>query len=393
MYNFDKIHDRASSQCYKYNALKMVYGRDDLIPLWVADMEFGIAPEIEQAIQERVAHPIFGYNFPNPDFYESFINYVDKNHHWKLNSEWLQMSPGIVPAINFFVDMFTEVGENIVIQEPVYPPFHEAVVSHDRTLLINNLQEENNNYSIDFTDLEENLKEAKMFIFCSPHNPLGKVWSRDDLLKIGRLCKKHDVLLVCDEIHNDLVYKEHNHIPIAMLEDFSDFTITLMAPSKTFNIAGLQSSVMIAPNKVIKDRLFEYFFKYHIFGSNSVGNSAFQAAYKVGEPWLKELMAYLEESADYLVKRVNAMKYISVKKPEATFLAWINFKDTGLNDEELANFCKNRAGLALNAGLAFGEAGSGYMRLNFGCQRELLVKALDQLEDALNTLEQDRIKN
>ncbi len=385
-YDFDKIYDRKGSGCFKYDAMKIMYGRDDLLALWVADMDFAVAPRIMEQIQTRLNHPIFGYNFKKDDHFASFKTYIAKRHDWDLDSSWLQMSPGIVPAINFMVKIFTELGDKITIQQPVYAPFKEAVVAHKRGLLVNNLLEENGQYTIDFADLDRKLAKSKIFIFCSPHNPVGRVWTKTELLEIGRLCKKHKVLVFSDEIHNDLVYPGAKHISLASLEDFSDFTIAMMSPAKTYNIAGLQASVIIAPNPVLFDKIRKYLFDIHVYGSNALGTIAFQAAYQYGQEWLEDLLIYLQGNRDYIYDRISEMSAVKMVKAQATYLAWLDFRETKLNDQELADFCINRANLALNAGVSFGSKGSGFMRLNFACPRSILVQAMDNLAQALKEL-------
>lgn len=388
-FDFDKIYDRKGSGCYKYDAMKAVYGRDDLLALWVADMDFAISPKILDTITKRFEHPIFGYNFKQADHFESFKNYVAKRHKWELDSNWLQMSPGIVPAINFMVKIFTEVGDSIVIQQPVYAPFKEAVVAHDRKLLINNLIEKDGVYTIDFEDLEQKISQSKIFIFCSPHNPVGRVWTEEELLKIGRLCKKHNTLIFSDEIHNDLIYPGAKHIPIASLEDFADFTITMMSPAKTYNVAGLQCSAIICPDDNLIEQIKKYLFNIHVYGSNAVGTVAFKAAYEHGEEWLQELLIYLKGNRDYVHNRIAKINGVKMNKSEATYLAWIDFRDLGLTDKELLDFCREKARLALNLGVSFGENGTGFMRLNFGCPRSILVEAMDNLEKAVKELKVD----
>lgn len=382
-YDFDTVIDRKKSCCYKYDAMKTMFGRDDLFALWVADMDFAVAPEIMHKIKERVEHPIFGYNFRGLEQYDNFIKYIEKYHNWKLEPEWLQMTLGVVPAINFMINILTKVGDKIVIQQPVYPPFKDAVVAHNRTLLVNTLVETDGYYTIDFEDLEKKLAESKLFIFCSPHNPVGRVWTKSELIKIGNLCEKHGVIIISDEIHNDLIFSEATHTPIAQLKNFADFTITLMAPSKTYNIAGLQTAIIICSNPDILDPIKKFLSDIHIFGSNAIGAIAFDAAYESGREWLKELLTYLEANRDYLFNRVSKMKGVKMLKPEGTFLAWLDFRETKLRSEELKDFCINKANLALNVGTFFGPSGSGFMRLNFACPRSLLVQAMDNLEKAL----------
>lgn len=385
-YDFDKVYDRKGSGCFKYDAMKIVYGRDDLLALWVADMDFAVPPQIMEEIQRRLQHPIFGYNFKQDDHFTGFKDYIAKKHSWDLESEWLQMVPGIVPAINFMVKIFTEVGDKITIQQPVYAPFKQAVCAHDRKLLVNNLIEENGQYTIDFADLDKKLAKSKIFIFCSPHNPVGRVWTKAELIEIGRLCKKHSVLVFSDEIHNDLVYPGSKHISLASLEDFSHFTITMMSPAKTYNIAGLQAAVIIAPNPNLFDQIRKYLFDIHVYGSNALGTIAFKAAYEYGQEWLEELLVYLQGNRDYIYSRIAQMPKVKMAKSEATYLAWLDFRESKLTDEELADFCKDKAGLALNAGVSFGSKGSGFMRLNFACPRSILVEAMDKLQQALEEL-------
>jgi len=385
-YDFDTIIDRKNSGCFKYDAMKMVYGRDDLLALWVADMEFAIAPEILSKIKERIEHPIFGYNYKDDTQYSNFINYVEEHHDWKLDPSWLQMSPGIVPAINFMVKIFTNPGQRILIQQPVYTPFKDAVTANDRTLVVNNLIETDGYYTIDFDDLDKKLENCKIFIFCSPHNPVGRVWTKEELLKVGALCQKHKVILITDEIHNDLIFSESTHTPIAKLNDFAEFTITLMAPSKTFNIAGLQSAIIICSNPKLLDPIKKFLTDVHIFGSNAIGAVAFDAAYERGGEWLKELLTYLEANRDYVFERISKMKGVKMLKPEGTFLAWLDFRENNISNRGLQNFCIHEAKLALNAGISFGKPGSGFMRLNFGCPRSILVQAMDNLERALKRI-------
>lgn len=384
-YDFEQMIERKNSGCFKYDAMYRLYnGRSDLIPLWVADMDFAVSPEIITAIKQRLDHPIMGYNWNEPEYHQPFVDYVKNNHQWEIKSEWLLMSPGIVPAINFLILALTEQGDKIMVQHPVYNPFDEAITSHHREVVVNDLVESDGSYTIDFLDFEEKVKNGvKIFILCSPHNPIGKVWKENELIKMAHICKKYNVLMISDEIHNDLVYKPYKHISIGSKQDYKDNIITLMAPSKTFNIAGMGASYIIIPNQFLRDKVFQYFMDIHIFGPGTLGLTACNAAYKYGKPWLEELLVYLQDNIDYLYKRINSINGLKMKKPEATFLAWIDFRELGLSDEEICHLCIE-ANLALNSGISYGNNGSGFMRLNFGCPRSVLKQAIDNLEKVIN---------
>ncbi|MBN2830611.1 MAG: pyridoxal phosphate-dependent aminotransferase [Candidatus Cloacimonetes bacterium] len=384
MYDFDKLHNRIGTGCYKYDALNLYYKRDDLIPLWVADMDFGTAPEITLAMEKRLQHPVYGYNFRLDSYYQAFIDWVQRRHGWSIEKDWICNSPGIVPGINFAVLEFTNPGDKIVIQEPVYTPFSGTVKDHLRTLEINELVNDNGEWRIDFEALDRQLQGAKMFIFCSPHNPIARLWTKEELLQIGRLCKKHNVLIFSDEIHNDLILSDNKHIPIATLEDFADFTISGFSPGKTFNIAGLMSAALIVPNSKLNKRLKNFMFKMHMFAINSFGMVAFEAAYTHGDAWLAELLTYLRNNSELVRQTLtNSLPYLQIAKQEATYLAWLDLRYTGLSCKELNKLLVEKAKVALSLGTEYGASGEGYMRLNFALPKAVLELALNRIVETL----------
>ncbi len=385
--DFDRLIDRRGSGCFKYDALKMMYQRDDILSLWVADMDFAVSPQILDALSNRLRHPVFGYNLRMKEFYDAAIFWAQKRYNWSIQKEWMICPPGVVPAINLAVLAYTEPGDKVLIQPPVYQPFFDAVTAHKRQLLTNPLILCEDLFVIDYDDLEAKLKEAKLFIFCSPHNPVGRVWTEDELLKIGRLCRKHGVKIVSDDIHADLLYPPFKHIPIASLEDFGDFTITCISPSKSFNIAGLGTAITIASDPELKKPLNDLNMDLHLYLGNSFGISALIAAYTLSETWLEELLVYLQKNRDYVHNTIKSrMPMLKTVLPESTFLTWIDFGALGLNDDELFDMLTNKAGVALDPGTKYGVEGSGFMRLNFGCPQSIVAEALAKIERTINSL-------
>jgi len=382
-YDFDTIYDRRGTGCVKTDGLEELFGKSDLLPLWVADMDFAIAPEIQEALEQRLKHPIFGYNYLLPSFYEAAVNWVKNHYNWQIKKEWLLYTPGIVTGINIAVETLTAPGDCILIQTPVYDPFYEAATLHGRRLLTNPLLLKDNRYEIDFTNLEMKLSQAKLFILCNPHNPGGRVWTQDELLAVGRLCAKYNVKVISDEIHADLIYDGYTHTAFASLENFADFCVTCYSPSKSFNLAGLCTSILVIPTREMFQKVEKYIQEMHLYLGNCFGNTALIAAYTKGEDWLHALLSYLQANRDFLKEYLTRnLPAIEMMEPEATFLAWLNCRKLNLNDDELQAILINEAGLALNLGRMYGEEGSGFVRLNFGCPRSLLEKACARLNKA-----------
>jgi len=386
-YDFDTVIDRRGSFCFKYDGLKEVYGRDDLIPLWIADMDFQVAPQIIAAMQQRLNHRIFGYNQRLPIYYETVINWAKKHYGYEPQENWIMTSPGIMPAINLAVMQLTEPGDGVLIQTPVYQPFFTAVTAHNRKLVTNPLIPENGHYEIDFVDFEKKLKEVKLFILCSPHNPVGRRWTEAELFKMGTLCRQYKVPIISDEIHSDLVYDGEGSLSIAALEGMLDNLIVCFSPAKSFNLAGLATSIIIAKNPELRLPLNTMLENLHLYMGNTFGIIALTAAYGQSEDWLEELLIYLQGNRDFLIQYIQSeIPQLKVNSPEATYLAWINFSNLGLSDEEVQKLLIEKAGLALEPGIKYGQEGSGYQRLNFGCPRKTLSIALERMKKAIKEL-------
>lgn len=379
-YDFDTVYNRKGSGCFKADALKMLYGKEDLLSLWVADMDFAIAPEIQEAFQKKLEHPIFGYNFRMNSYYETIINWIERRYLWQVKRDWILNTPGIVTAINVAVVTLTKPCDGILVQMPVYDPFFEAVKKNGRKLLNNQLKLIKGRYEIDFEDLEQKLKQSKMFILCNPHNPVGRVWTKQELLSIGHLCRKHKVIVISDEIHADIIYSGHKFIAFSSLEDFSTFTISCYSPSKSFNLAGLCTSAIIIPDAKIRKRFNAYVQTMHLFLGNTFGIIALQTAYDKGDSWLEALVTYLQGNRDYLCDYIEThLHQLQMIKPEGTYLSWIDCRRLRLTDNELLNILVEN-GLALSMGSTYGKGGSRFVRLNFGTPKAKLSQACVNLE-------------
>jgi len=384
-YDFDRITNRRGSGCFKYDGLNMIYGRDDLISLWVADMDFPVAPAIMEALQKRLDHGIFGYNLRLPVFYDTVLNWVEKQYGYKADGDWMLSTPGVMPAVSLAVTVLTEPGDGVLIQTPVYRPFHNAALDQGRVLLTSPLLLRDGRYEIDFDDFESKLKGAKLFILCSPHNPVGRLWSEAELRKMGQLCRQYGVTVISDEIHADLVYDGAKAVSIAALDDLADITICCMSAAKSFNLAGLATSVVLVKNPSLRQPLASAIEEYHLFMGNSFGIEATIAAYRDSEDWLQALLTYLEGNRAFLLDAFEReLPQLKMLKPEACYLAWIDFRALGLSDKAIADLLVNKARLALDPGLKFGEEGTGFQRLNFGCPRSVLAEAVDRLKKAIS---------
>ncbi len=378
---FDIIYNRRGSGCFKYDALKMLYGKDDLLSLWVADMDFTVSDQIQEALAARLNPPVFGYNLRLDDFYEAVINWQQRRFGWQVARSEIIAVPGIVPGIILSILSLTNPGDGVLIQTPVYRPFQDAVNDHGRRLICSALLNENGCYRIDWQDFELKLKEARLFILCSPHNPVSRVWSREELIRIGELCSKYKVRVFSDEIHQDIVYAGHQHIPLASLQDFQDICITGISPSKSFNVAGLATAVLLVSNPELFTRVNDLNQKMHLYLGNSFGIRALIAAYRDSEPWLCELLAYLEENRKLIMDFLGSeLPEIKLSPIEGSYLAWLDFRAWDLEESQLQAALVQKARLALDPGEKFGVEGSGFQRLNFGCPRSILMEALDRLK-------------
>jgi len=381
-YDFDELVNREDTNSIKYDGREKIFGKKDVIPLWVADTDFRTPGFITEAIRKRAEHEIYGYTF-RPDSYNEAIKYwLKTRHNWEIQKEWLHFSPGVVPAVALSVLGFTEPGDSVIVQPPVYFPFFSAVKDNDRELIENPLKPENGRYYMDFDDLERKIQPGtKMLILCNPHNPGGMAWTKDELRQVGEICMDHNVLVVSDEIHSDLIYSGHQHIPFASVsEEFAMNSITCMAPSKTFNVAGLSTSFVVIPNKKMFNRYDRLMEGTHLYGGNIFGAVALEAAYRNGENWLNQMMEYVKENYQFTEQYLKEnIPQIVPMKPEATFLVWLDFSDFGLKDADL-NHRLIKAGVGLNQGIQFGKQGKGFMRMNIGCPRSVLAEALKRIK-------------
>ena len=385
-YNFDKIVDRRGTDSVKYDLTGEVFGSNDLLPMWVADMDFEVPGFIREAIAARNDHPVLGYTFRPERFYESLTSWLKRRHQWDVLADQVSFSPGIVPALNMAVMEMTSPGDRIVVQPPVYFPFFSAVTNHGRELVYNQLVKREDTYQIDFDQLEQQFQQGvSMFFFCHPHNPVGRVWKRDELEQLAALCVKYNVLTVSDEIHSDLVLFGNKHIPLASLgKEIADLTLTCVAPSKTFNLAGLYTSAVIITNPLLKNRYDKVLDAVHVGGGNIFGQVAMEAAYAYGDEWLGQLLAYLEKNFTMLEEELEKHLPELVLSPlEATYLAWIDFSELNMPDQAIKELMIKEAKIGLNEGPMFGPGGEGHQRLNIAAPSEILKEGITRIVDAV----------
>lgn len=383
-FNFDRVINREATDSFKYDARQDTFGRADVIPLWVADMDFATPPAVSHALVERATHPIYGYTIYPDSLYDSLISWLKRRHGWDIKREWIVMCPGVVPSLHAAVMSFTKPGESVIVQPPVYFPFFSAVTNTGRQLVENPLRLENNHYTIDFDHLEQCAANARMLLLCSPHNPVGRVWRKDELERLLQIAKKHDLVIFSDEIHADLIYPDHKHHMLATLSGHTNNIVTAVAPSKTFNIPGLNLSALIIPDAANRRAVTEAFDTMHVSAANPFSIVAFEAAYRQGEAWLDALLAYLKETRDFVTSYLTAnLPQIHLIAPEGTYLLWLDCRSLGMNDAQLKHFFVRGAGVGLSPGILFGEAGSGFMRMNIGAPRRIIANALDNIVKAL----------
>ncbi|WP_411343573.1 MalY/PatB family protein [Paenibacillus sp. WLX1005] len=385
--HFDHPPQRQGTNSEKWDLLQNIFGTEDVLPLWVADMDYAIAQPVQNALQKSAEHAVVGYSFKSAGYHEALKNWMQHKHGWQIEDDWVVFTPGVVAALNFAVQTFTERGDKVVIQTPVYPPFYNVVKGHGRQLVESPLTRlDNGQYEMDFDHLERTLDESvKLFILCSPHNPVGRVWTRDELERLDALCSKYGIIVVSDEIHGDLVHEPNCHIPYAMLsESARNRSIVCTAPSKTFNIAGLNTSNIIIPNKELRDA---FALKINNFGVGSIsqfGAVATEAAYRGGQEWLEQCMAYIRCNMQYVQQYLaEHLPELSVNLPEATYLLWVDFRELQMEQKDLVSFLLHDARIALNDGRAFGVNGEGFMRMNLACSRSLLQEAMERLHRAM----------
>lgn len=382
--NFDLEINRTKYSSLKFDGRQSMFGNAEVIPLWVADMDFAAPFAITKALSERASHPIYGYTLYPESLYESLINWLELYHGWKdVHRDWIIMCPGVVPSLHASAIAFSEPGESIIVQPPVYFPFFSAVTSTNRNLTLNPLLIKNKRYNIDFNHLEECAKKARILFLCSPHNPVGRVWSKAELRNIIKIAEKYNLVVFSDEIHADLVFSENKHHMLATLSDNPSNIVTALAPSKTFNIPGLNLSALIIPDRKLRALVTKAFETLHMSASNPFSIVAFETAYREGESWLIKLLIYLQDTRDfveqYLIKYLPEIQLI---KPEGTYLLWLDCRKLGMNDAKLKQFFINKAGVGMSPGTLFGEGGQGFMRMNIGTPRHVIAKALENIRKA-----------
>ena len=384
-YNFDEVIDRSANRSAKYDERIKKFGTDDVIPLWVADMDFRTAQPIIDACRAKAEEGIWGYTSRPSSYFEAVQQWEVRRNNWKPDTALMSWSLGVVPSLSAIVRLFSKDGDKVLIQTPVYSEFYDVAEAWGRTVVENRLVEENGVWRIDFADFAAKVKQCSIFLLCSPHNPLGLVWDPADLKKMAELCIENGTLLVSDEIHSDLIFHGKRHTPTAALSpEIAGSTITCVSATKTFNLAGLQASTTIFPNAEMKAAFDKFWGRMDIHRNNAFSSVAVEAAYREGEEWLEQLLPYISGNFDYV--RDYCAKYIPrihPNCPDATYLMWLDCRELGMNNEELRDFFIRKAGLGLNEGYTFGRSLSGYMRLNAACPRSILEQAMRQLKAAV----------
>ena len=388
-YDFDEPIKRENTHSVKFDYTREYFGSIDLIPMWVADMDFRTPDFIMEAIRKRTEHEILGYSIRPESFYQAIINWYRQRQNWAIERDWILFSPGVVAALSMAVNAFSKEGEKVIVQPPVYHPFFSVVKENKRELVYNTLVEDDGYYRMDLDDLKKKIdRDTKLLLLSHPHNPVGRVWSPTELKELSDLCLENNIVILTDEIHSDLVLHPHVHTPLRTLSDeIADIAVTCVAASKTFNLAGLSSSAVIISNENLRTLFSHEVQKGHLYMGNIFGTIAMETAYSQGGDWLDQLLVYLKGNADLLVDyTASNLPGISVRPPEATYLAWLDMKNLGMKSKQLREFMTRDARIGCNDGPSFGPGGSGYQRLNFACPRSTLEKALHQLKQAVEKI-------
>ena len=394
-YDFDEICDRKKTDCYKWDLVQSIFGNEDIIPMWVADMDFAVAEPIVKALKKRAEHPFYGYTQPGEGVINAVVKRMWRKFKWKIEPEWIVFTPGVVPALHIAIRSLTHPGDEIILQEPVYHPFFPAVKGSGCQIVNNGLKLINSRYEMDFEDLERKFKpktgrlrnpgRIKAIVFCNPHNPVGRLWKRDEIVRMGEIVIGNGGTVISDEIHCEILFKGHKHIPFASISpEFEQNSIVCMSPSKTFNLAGLEISTIIIPNKKLRDN-FISIQSGIVPNPNLFGYAGLEAAYKLGDEWLEQVLDYLQDNLDflqdYLARRIPNIKII---QPQGTYLIWLDCRELGMDNLALRSFMRDNAKVGLEDGFIFGETGSGFVRMNIACPRSILEEALRRIESAVN---------
>lgn len=387
-YNFDEVVCRKHTDALKLEALAPRWGRTDLLPLWVADMDFKTPPFIVEVMKKRMECEVFGYTVKPESWYEAIISWQKRRHKWTITKEMISFVPGVVPALAMAVQAFTQRGEKVMIQQPVYNPFAQVIRNNHRELVNCPLELKDGQYHINFKLFEKKIKGCKLFLFCHPHNPGGRVWTREELKKVATICAQNNVIIVADEIHADLTLLPYEHIPFASVsEEAKQNSVVFASPSKAFNMAGLATSYAVIANPTLRRRFESYVEGNELATGNVFAFNTVVAAYNKGEEWLQQMLTYVQGNIDEVVSYIKEnIPQLKVIIPQASYLVFIDFSALQLNQKDIVALCTNRAHLALNDGSIYGEEGNGYMRINLACPRSVVRQALAQLKNAITSI-------
>jgi cystathionine beta-lyase len=378
--------DRSRSNAEKYTLKKKLFGTDSVIPMWVADMDIATPVCVLEAVRERLNHPVIGYEIMGESAYRAQIDWILRHHNWTIDSQWLSYSPSVVASIGCSIRAFSDEGDEVIVQSPVYPPFYEMVRKHNRKLILNPLiRDESGIYRFNIEDFKAKItSKTKLLLLCSPHNPVGRVWEREELVELGKVCFENLIIIIIYELHEDIVFLGNTHVAMCSISQaLLENTVTLMGPGKTFNMAGFSISTVAIASPILRNRYRIEVQKSHYGDGAVLSHIAFEAAYTHGDEWHKNLMNHLSANLEMIEQWCEAHPIIGFTKPQGTYLAWLDCRALEMGDHDLRDFFVQEAGLGLSAGLSFGKEGSGFMRLNFAVAREVLDKALDQLTNAL----------
>lgn len=386
--DFDTVIERKNTDCLKYDFAVRRGKPENVLPLWVADMDFKTSSLILEAIHKRVDHGIFGYTEGRDSYFEAVASWMREKHGWQIERNWLRKTPGVVFALAMAVKAFSKEGDSVLIQQPVYYPFTEVIEDNNRRPVSNDLiLGEDGKYHIDFEDFEQKIVKYKipLFLLCSPHNPISRVWTKEELVLMGEICLKHNVIIVSDEIHQDFVYGERKHHVLASIrQDFADISVTCTSPAKTFNLAGLQISNIFIPNRELRMKFRKQIDAAGYSQLNAIGITACEAAYRYGNTWYEAMIKYVEDNISFVREYLKEeLPQIHMIEPEGTYLVWLDFRELGLEESELENLVVKKANLWLDSGAVFGKAGEGFERINVACPRSILKQALEQLKAAI----------
>lgn len=386
MSQFDVIHNRLNTNSVKWDSLISTYGKEDLLPFWVADMDFQASPAISKALNDYIKQGIYGYTLIPDSLYNAIITWQKRQHHYELTKEEILFSPGVVPSLVTIIQALTKPGDALLIHDPVYHPFTDVVQNTERQLILSNLIEEESLFKMDFDDMEEKIikHQVKLFILCNPHNPGGRVWTREELQRLGDLCQKHNVLVISDEIHQDIVFEGCTFSSFQTIApNFEDFSIIVTSATKTFNLAGIKNSMIFIKNPVLREKVQAIQAISYQAEINTFGLIATEAAYNEGKAWLDELLPYLKNNIDFTYDFITEhLPKVKIMKPQGTYLIWLDFSAYQLSDDELLERFIQKAGIVVNPGISFGPKGTQHIRLNVACSKALLEKGLDKIAKA-----------